>query len=90
MPAIDCVFLHVFTPMVVGKTVWNLCRKLQISLQTIRVWVVATKECKCDLRDHEHVVEDVSWAPEAANPYVIEAAGIEVILYFGFSGSMKF
>ncbi|CAH3020215.1 unnamed protein product [Porites evermanni] len=45
--------------------------------QTIRVWVVATKECKCDLRDHEHVVEDVSWAPEAANPYVIEAAGIE-------------
>ena len=54
------------------------------------MWVVATKECKCDLRDHEHVVEDVSWAPEAANPYVIEAAGIEVILYFGFSGSMKF
>lgn len=90
MPAIDWVFLHVFTPMVVGKTVWNLCQKLQISLQTIRVWVVATKECKCDLRDHEHVVEDVSWAPEAANPYVIEAAGIEVILYFGFSGSMKF
>ena len=90
MPAIDWVFLHVFTPMVVGKTVWNLCQKLQICLQTIRVWVVATKECKCDLRDHEHVVEDVSWAPEAANPYVIEAAGIEVILYFGFSGSMKF
>ena len=84
--ASNCVFLHVFTPMVVGKTVWNLCQKLQISLQTIRVWVVATKECKCDLRDHEHVVEDVSWAPEAANPYVIEAAGIEVILYFGFQG----
>ena len=84
--ASNCVFLHVFTPMVVGKTVWNLCQKLQISLQTIRIWVVATKECKCDLRDHEHVVEDVSWAPEAANPYVIEAAGIEVILYFGFQG----
>jgi len=64
--------------------------RLQISLQTIRVWVVATKECKCDLRDHEHVVEDVSWAPEAANPYVIEAAGIEVILFFGFSGAMMF
>ena len=76
--------------MVVGKTVWNLCQKLQISLQTIRVWVVATKECKCDLRDHEHVVEDVSWAPEAANPYVIEAAGIEVIPYFGFQGPWSF
>ena len=85
--ASNCVFLHVFTPMVVGKTVWNLCQKLQISLQTIRIWVVATKECKCDLRDHEHVVEDVSWAPEAANPYVIEAAGIEVILYFGLQGA---
>lgn len=65
----------------------EICVRLQISLQTIRVWVVATKECKCDLRDHEHVVEDVSWAPEAANPYVIEAAGIEVIdPYFGFRG----
>jgi len=42
------------------------------------VWVVATKECKCDLRDHEHVVEDVAWAPESANPFVAEAAGIEV------------
>ena len=51
-------------------------------LQTIRVWVVATKECKCDLRDHEHVVEDVAWAPESANPFVAEAAGIEVCSAF--------
>ena len=49
------------------------------TLQTIRVWIVATKECKCDLRDHEHVVEDVAWAPESANPYIMEAAGIEVL-----------
>jgi len=41
---------------------------------------VSTKECKCDLRDHEHVVEDVAWAPESANPYVVDAAGIEVLL----------
>lgn len=39
---------------------------------------MATKECKCDLRDHEHVVEDVAWAPESANPFVADAAGIEV------------
>lgn len=86
-------WLHIFT-CIYSHGSWQnsveIYVRLQISLQTIRVWVVATKECKCDLRDHEHVVEDVSWAPEAANPYVIEAAGIEVILYFGFSGGMKF
>ena len=46
------------------------------------MWVVATKECKCDLRDHEHVVEDVAWAPESANPFVADAAGIEVCSAF--------
>lgn len=45
--------------------------------QTIRVWIVASKECKCDLRDHEHVVEDVAWAPESAHPHIAEAAGLE-------------
>ena len=40
---------------------------------------MSTKECKWDLREHEHVVEDVAWAPESANPYIIEAAGIEVV-----------
>lgn len=48
------------------------------ALQTIRVWIVASKECKCDLRDHEHVVEDVAWAPESAHPHIAEAAGLEV------------
>ena len=42
------------------------------------MWFVATKECKCDLRDHDHVVEDVAWAPESANPHIAEAAGLEV------------
>lgn len=90
MPAIDCIFFTCIYSHGSWQNGVEIYVKLQISLQTIRVWVVATKECKCDLRDHEHVVEDVSWAPEAANPYVIEAAGIEVILFFGFSGGMKF
>lgn len=46
--------------------------------QTVRVWVVATKECKAELREHEHVVECISWAPESANPTILEATGSEV------------
>ena len=52
------------------------------------MWVVSTKECKCDLRDHEHVVEDVSWAPETANSHIIEAAGIEVLKYTPFDPTL--
>ena len=44
------------------------------------MWATANKECKCDLRDHEHVVEDVAWAPDTAHPFVSEAAGVEVSL----------
>lgn len=46
--------------------------------QTVRVWVTATKECKAELREHEHVVECISWAPESAYPTVLEATGSEV------------
>lgn len=46
--------------------------------QTVRVWVVATKECKAELREHEHVVECVSWAPESAYPTIQDATGSEV------------
>lgn len=46
--------------------------------QTVRVWVVATKECKAELREHEHVVECISWAPESAHPTILEATGSEV------------
>lgn len=42
------------------------------------MWVVATKECKMELREHEHVVECLAWAPEAAGPAVLEAASIDV------------
>ena len=46
--------------------------------QTVRVWVVATKECKAELREHEHVVECVAWANESSYPAINEAAGNEV------------
>lgn len=46
--------------------------------QTVRVWVVATKECKAELREHDHVVECVAWAPESAAPAINEAAGTDV------------
>lgn len=42
------------------------------------IWVVATKECKAELRDHDHVVETVQWAPLVAVPYIAEAADVEV------------
>ena len=46
--------------------------------QTVRVWVVSTKECKAELREHDHVVECIACAPEAANPAINEAAGNDV------------
>lgn len=46
--------------------------------QTVRVWVVASKECKAELREHEHVVECISWAPESAHPTIQDATGSEV------------
>lgn len=46
--------------------------------QTVRVWVVASKECKAELREHEHVVECISWAPDSAHPTILDATGLEV------------
>jgi len=46
--------------------------------QTVRVWVVATGECKAELREHEHVIECVTWVSDAAAGFVNEAAGNEV------------
>lgn len=40
--------------------------------------MVASKECKCDFHDHEHVIEDINWAPESAHHVINEAAGMEV------------
>ncbi|KAL3170107.1 hypothetical protein MRX96_015170 [Rhipicephalus microplus] len=33
----------------------------------VRVRVVGTKECKLELREHDHVVECFAWAPESAH-----------------------
>ena len=53
------------------------CLSLSL-LQTIRVWVASTKECKAELRGHEHVVECIAWAPDVALPHITETCGIEV------------
>ena len=45
--------------------------------QTIRIWHTATKECKAELRGHEHVIESVAWAPESSLPHIVAATGIE-------------
>lgn len=47
--------------------------------QTVRVWVVASKECKAELREHEHVVECIAWAPENAHSTILEATSSEVL-----------
>lgn len=44
------------------------------------MWVASTKECKVELRGHEHVVECISWAPDVALSHIAEACGIEVKL----------
>jgi WD40 repeat protein len=45
--------------------------------QTVRVWAAASKECKVELRDHDHVVECIAWAPEIASSAINEAAGAD-------------
>jgi len=55
--------------------------------QTVRVWVASTKECKADLRGHEHVVECVSWAPDVALSHIADTCGIEVSQGKGERGS---
>lgn len=40
--------------------------------------MASTKECKADLRGHEHVVECVSWAPDVALSHIADTCGIEV------------
>ena len=49
--------------------------------QTVRVWAVATGECKAELREHEHVVECIAWANESSMPFINEAIGNEASQY---------
>ena len=46
--------------------------------QTVRIWAVSSGECKAELREHDHVVECIAWAPECAVPFISEAADIDV------------
>ena len=41
--------------------------------QTIRVWSQQTKDCKQELREHDHVVECIAFAPESALAAINEA-----------------
>lgn len=45
--------------------------------QTVRVWVVSSKECRAELRAHDHVVECIAWAPDDAAGPINEAAGAD-------------
>jgi len=45
--------------------------------QTVRVWNVQTNQCDMELRDHDHVIECVAWAPKTAYENICAAAGIE-------------
>lgn len=42
--------------------------------QTVRVWAAGGKDTKAELRDHDHVVECIAWAPESATQAINEAA----------------
>jgi len=46
--------------------------------QTVRVWVISSGECKAELREHEHVIECITWVPDSAASFVNEAANSEV------------
>ncbi|XP_033222303.1 lissencephaly-1 homolog isoform X2 [Belonocnema kinseyi] len=45
--------------------------------QTVRIWSVANKETKVELRDHDHVVECIAWAPDCARAPINAAAGAD-------------
>ena len=54
------------------------CGKLEVShwslLSIICNVVLSGKDVKVEMRDHDHVVECVAWAPEAATQAINEAA----------------
>ncbi|MPC16636.1 Lissencephaly-1 [Portunus trituberculatus] len=45
--------------------------------QTVRVWLTATKECKAELREHDHVVECIAWCEGNASNAVNEAVATD-------------
>jgi len=45
--------------------------------QSVRIWSVSSKECRNELRAHDHVVECIAWAPDTAANAINEAAGAD-------------
>jgi len=57
----------------IRKVVPSPCKRLLASCsldQSIKIWDLDKKDLKCDLREHTHVVEDVTWANEASYKYI--------------------
>ena len=57
------------------------CGKLEVGilviyllLTIINIVLLPGKDVKVEMRDHDHVVECVAWAPEAATQAINEAA----------------
>jgi platelet-activating factor acetylhydrolase IB subunit alpha len=48
----------------------------------VRVWSFSSGECKLQLREHEHVVEHVAWAPAASSPAINTLVTGDVSLYY--------
>lgn len=44
---------------------------------SVRVWCINSKESKIELREHDHTVECIAWAPETASAAINEAAGAD-------------
>lgn len=84
---VDCVVCRYCVKTFTGHREWvrqvrpNHDGSLLVSCsndQTARVWVVSTAESKAELREHDHVLECVAWAPDPAVQYIAEAANIDV------------
>ncbi|XP_054977098.1 platelet-activating factor acetylhydrolase IB subunit beta-like [Sorex araneus] len=44
---------------------------------TVRIWDANSMQCRNELREHEHVVECISWVPINAHSSILEATGVE-------------
>lgn len=45
--------------------------------QSVRIWSVSSKECRNELRAHDHVIECIAWAPDTSANAINEAAGAD-------------
>ncbi|XP_055963725.1 lissencephaly-1 homolog A-like [Sorex fumeus] len=44
---------------------------------TVRIWNADSAQCMNELREHEHVVECISWVPISAHPAILETIGVD-------------